>query len=157
MKIYPPHGSIHDQTEFWYDPNEKALLYEVAVQAKPGTAIAEHEDRHVHRDPVTGMLCHHYHYEPHGISFKDVSLQTTTRKANIANIDLIVRLWHQIVENRQLKRTRIKEPLIPVPKTLALFLAAKRTDMHREASLTQAIGLLQSYVASRECSLPPSS
>ena len=29
MSISPPHGPIHEEIEFWYDPNEKALLYEV--------------------------------------------------------------------------------------------------------------------------------
>ncbi len=32
MSISPPHGPIHEEIEFWYDPNEKALLYEVNLQ-----------------------------------------------------------------------------------------------------------------------------
>ena len=47
-------------------------------------------------------------------------------------------------------KTGLGEPLIPVPKALAVFLAAKRTEMHREESLTQAITLLHTYIPLRE-------
>ena len=29
MSISAPHGAIHEEKEFGYDPNEKSLLYEV--------------------------------------------------------------------------------------------------------------------------------
>ena len=46
-------------------------------------------------------------------------------------------------------KTGLREPLIPVPKALALLLAAKRTEMRREESLTQAIALLHTYITAR--------
>ena len=77
-----------------------------------------------------------------GISFKNGD----HGEANIANAELVVRLCYHIQNNEQPVKTGLGEPLIPVPKALALFLAAKRTEMHREESLTQAITLLHTYI-----------
>ncbi len=123
MTIFPPHGPIHEQTEFWYDPNERALLFEVNIRPKIGDAIAAHDIRNeiwhsssFRRDPF------HSHDQPHGICFKDAYHRGANAEANVANTELVVRLWHQVEENEQPIRTRFREPLIPVPKALALFL-----------------------------------
>ena len=41
MSISPPHGPIHEEIDFWYDPNEKALLYEVNHQRETWGAIPD--------------------------------------------------------------------------------------------------------------------
>ena len=96
------------------------------------------------------------HYQPHGISFTDATAQDDHGETNVANTELVVRIWCQITNNEQPARAGPREPLIPVPKVLALFLAAKREDMYREESLTQAIALLYAYITARGNSqLPP--
>ena len=147
MSISPPHGPIHEEIEFWWDPNEKALLYEINLQRETGEAISDHKRSTEKGHPVDDLWGEHrpVHYQPHGISFKDGD----HGEANIANAELVVRLWYQIENNEQPAKTGLREPLIPVPKALALFLAARRTEMHREESLTQAIALLHAYVTGR--------
>ncbi len=151
MSISPPHGPIHEEIEFWYDPNEKALLYEVNLQRETGEAIPDHKRSTEKGHSVDDLWREHrpVHYQPHGISFKDATAQCDYGVANIANTELVVRLWYQIENNEQPAKTGLREPLIPVPKALALFLAARRTEMHREESLTQAIALLHAYVTGR--------
>ena len=43
MSISPSHCPIHKEIEFWYDPIEKALLYEFNLQHETGGAIQEHK------------------------------------------------------------------------------------------------------------------
>ena len=95
------------------------------------------------------------HYQPHGISFNDATAQDGHSETNVANTELVVRIWCQITNNEQPARAGLREPLIPVPKVLALFLAAKQEDMYRDESLTQAIALLYTYMATRGNSQPP--
>ena len=159
MSISPPHGPIHEEIEFWYDPNEKALLYEINIQRETGEAIPDHRKFTEKGRPVDDLRREHrpVHYQPHGISFKDAAARGDHGEANIANTELVVRLWYQIENNEQAVKTGLREPLIPVPKALALFLAAKRTEMHREESLTQTIALLHSFITARgNTQLPPS-
>ena len=159
MSVSAPHGPLHEETEFWYDPNDKALLYEVNLERETGEAIPDH-NRSVERGHQVDDLWREHrpvHYQPHGISFEDAAAPGDYGRANIANIELVVRLWYQIENNEQPSKTRLREPLIPVPKVLALFLAAKRTQMHREESLTQAIALLHTYITARGNTPPPSS
>ena len=148
MSISPPHGPIHEEIEFWYDPNEKALLYEVNLQRETGEAIPDHKRSTEKGHPVDDPWREHrpVHYQPHGITFKDATAQDNHGEANIANTELVVRLWYQIENNEQPVKTGLREPLIPIPKALALFLAAKRTEMHLEESLAQAIALLHTYI-----------
>ena len=159
MSISPPHGPIYEETEFWYDPNEKALLYEVNLQRETGEAIPDHMRSTERWHPIDYLPSEHspVHYQPHGISFKDSAEDRGGHgEANVANTELVIRLWYQIENGEQPVRTKLREPLIPVPKVLALFLAARRTDMHREDSLTQAIALLHTYItAMGNAQLPP--
>ena len=152
MSISPPHGHIHEEIEFWYDPKEKALLYEVNLHRGTGEAIPDHKRSTEKGHPVNALWHEHHpvHYQPHGISFKDVTARGDHEQDNIANTELVVRLWYQIENNEQPVKTGLREPLIPVSKALALFLAAKRTEMHREDSLTQAIALLHTYITAKD-------
>ena len=158
MSISPPHGAIHEEKEFWYDPNEKALLYEVNLHRETGEALPDHQRYAERGHSVDDLRSEHrpVHYQPHGISFKDVTPLVDHEETNVANTELVVRLWCQIANNGQPARTGLREPLMPVPKVLALFLAVEREVMHREESLTQAIALLQTYMTARENSqIPP--
>ena len=151
MSISPPHGPIHEETEFWYDPNEKALLYEVNVEQTIGEAFPDHKRAAERGHSVYDPPCEHrpVHRQPHGISFQEGIFRDGCREANVANAELVVRLWYQIENNEQPVKTEFRQPLIPVPKALALFLLAKCTDMYREETLTQAIALLQTYIATK--------
>lgn len=156
MPVCQPHGPIHEETEFWYDTREKALLYEVRITSSRGDAEADH-----HRSRERGRLTndewhHHDHYEPHGIPFGDQDLVESQRAANIENTELVIRLWCQIETGEQPTRTRRREPLLPVPKPLALFLSARRLEMHKPDSLTQALLLLQSHILSKDSQNCPS-
>ena len=159
MSISAPHGPTYEEIEFWYDPNEKALLYEVNLQRETGEAIPDHKRSAERGHPVDDLWREHspVHYQPHGISFEDAAARGDHGEANIANTELAVRLWYQIENNEQPAKTRLREPLIPVPKALALFLAAKRTEMHREESLNQAIALLHTFITAKGNTRPPPS
>ena len=157
MSISPPHGQIYEESEFWFDPNEKALLYEIKVRQETGEAIPDHKNFAERGFPI-GDLWHEHrpvHYQPHGISFKDATARSDDEDANVANTELVVRLWYQIENNEQPIKTGHREPLIPVPKALALFLAAKLSEMHREESLTQAIALLHTYITAKVITQTP--
>ena len=156
MPIFQPHGPIHEETEFWYDTREKALLYEVRITSSRGNAEADH-----HRSRERGHLTNierfdHDHYQPHGITFGVPKLYEPQGAANIENTELVIRLWCQIENGDQPNRTRRREPLLPVPKPLALFLSARRLEMHRPDSLTQALLLLQSYILCKDSQNCPS-
>ena len=149
MPVFTPHNPVHEETEFWYDTKENALLYEVSITTGRGDAEADHHraresGRLIHRERI-----HHDHYEPHGITFEDHELDEPQRVANTDNAELVIRLWCQVETGEQPTRARFKEPLLPVPKPLALFLSAKRSEMHKPASLTQALILLQSHILSK--------
>ena len=157
MSISPPHGPIYEESEFWYDPNEKALLYEVIVQQETREAIPIHNHFTEKGLPNYGLRPEHIpvHYQPHGISFKEATARKDDEEANIANTELVVRLWYQIENNEQPLKAGAREPLIPVPKALALFLAAKATQMHSEESLIQAFALLHAYITAKGNTQPP--
>ena len=150
MPVFAPHGPVYEETEFWYDTKENALLYEVCITTGLGEAEADHRRVREGGRLTDREWVHHDHYEPHGIAFEDPELDEPQRVANIDNTELVIRLWCQIESGEQPMRTRFREPLIPIPKALALFLAAKRREMHREESVTQALLLLHSHVASKE-------
>ena len=156
MPVCAPHGPVHEETEFWYDTTEKALLYEVKINPTSGQAEADHtrpsERGHVRNNPPDHF---HDHYQPHGINFEDATVGELKRQTNVSNTELVVRLWCQIETNEQPVKARFREPLIPVPKSLALFLAGKRSEMYKPDSLTQALILLQSHVSSQEARSVP--
>ena len=149
MPVFTPHGPVHEETEFWYDTKEKALLYEVKIVPNYGGAEADHsrtrERGHFRDRPNT----YHWHYEPHGILFADTVIGKSRMSANIANTELAVRLWCQMESGQQPVKTGFLEPLIPVPKSLALFLVAKQAEMYKDESLDQTLILLQTYIFSK--------
>ena len=42
MPVFTPHSPVHEETEFWYDTKENALLYEVSITTGRGDAEADH-------------------------------------------------------------------------------------------------------------------
>ncbi len=151
MPLYNPHGPVHEATEFWYDTEEKALLYEVSIDGTGTRATADHTSAQ-ERGYLPGIYPfdhRHDHHEPHGISFVDPEKTEHQQEANSVNTQLVIRLWHQVEYKDQPRRARRREPLLNVPKPLAIFLAARRNDMHKEESLMQAIALLQAYIAAK--------
>ena len=48
---FHPHNPVHEETEFWYDTKENALLYEVSITTGRGDAEADH-----HRARESGRL-----------------------------------------------------------------------------------------------------
>ena len=103
MSVSPPHGPIHEETEFWYDPNEKALLYEVNVQPEITEALPDHKRAAERGHSVYDPPCEHrpVHRQPHGISFREAILRDDCREANVANTEFVVRLWYQMENNEQ--------------------------------------------------------
>ena len=156
MAVSAPHGPVHEDAEFWYDPEEKSLLYEVNISKGRGDAEADHR-RCIERGHLTdNEAFNHDHYEPHGFTFENKALEELQRVANIENTELVIRLWCQVEGGEQPARTRRREPLLPVPKPLALFLSARRAEMHKPESLTQALLLLQSHILSKDKQKCPS-
>ena len=43
MPVFAPHGPVHEETEFWYDIKEKALLYEVNFVERHERVEADHQ------------------------------------------------------------------------------------------------------------------
>ena len=157
MPVGTPHGPVHEENGFWYDTQEKALLYEVNIEPRQGYAEADHT-RSYERGHLSGRdRSFHWHHQPHGISFANAVIAESRRKANLANIELAIRLWCQIEKNEQPTTSSFREPrLLPVPKALALFLAEKQAEMYKEESLTQALTLLQTYLTAKAISQCPS-
>ena len=156
MAVLTPHGPVHEDVEFWYDPEERSLLYEVNITQGRGEAEADHL-RCIERGYLThNEAFNHEHYDPHGFTFEDKELEEPQRVANIDNTELIIRLWCQVEAGEQPTRTRRREPLLPVPKPLALFLSSKRAEMYKPESLTQALLLLQSHIMSKDKQKCPS-
>ena len=157
MAIHPPHFPIHEATEFWYDTKAKALLFEVLIDAQLSLASADHR---IFRGTIYDGLpfgLHHNHRDPHGISLKDSTVGEYRTKVSVRNTELIIRLWCQIENNEQPKTLPYGDPpLLPVPKTLALFLAEKQAEMYKEESFTQALVLLQTYLTGKAISQCPS-
>ena len=157
MAIHPPHFPIHDAAEFWYDTKEKTLLFEVLIDAQLGLASADHR---IFRGTIYAGLpftLQHNHRDPHGISLKDSTVGEYRTKVSVKNTELIIRLWCQIENNEQPKTLPYGDPpLLPVPKTLALFIAEKQAEMYKEESFTQALILLQTYLTGKAISQCPS-
>ena len=67
MSISPPHGPIHEEIEFWWDPNEKALLYEINLKRETGEAIPDHKRSTEKGHRVDDLRGEHrpVHYQPH--------------------------------------------------------------------------------------------
>ena len=140
MNVHPPHRPVHESEDFWYYPKEAVLLYENEGEPRPHNLEAKHTERGRREHSNAGMRWEHL--EPHGIMFKDAVLRTVQEKMNAANVELLVRLCYELGLTSKVEETR-RTAFLQVPKFLALFLEAKRTCMHKEGTLTQAIMLIQ--------------
>ena len=150
MPVFPPHGPVHEQTEFWYDTKEKALLYEVNTVENNLKVETDHQrtrDRGHLRDQYR---IYHRHYQPHGIYLLDKVIGESRRKTSLSNIELLVRLWLQIEKNEQpLISPYDDRPILPVTKPLALYLAEKQVELYKDESITQGLILLQTYLTAK--------
>ena len=148
MAVEKPHGSPLESTEFWYSTAHNALLYEVTVNDKGTQAEPDHGKGSARLAYERNFP--HDHSSPHGLEFSELGLPEVQQQANIANVEMIVRLWNQAEEKSSLDQPWWpKRCIFPVPKLLALFLAARRTQMHKEESISQALLLLQVYLSSK--------
>ena len=85
-----------------------------------------------------------------GSNSQGLGLPEIQQQANIANVEMIVRLWNQAEDKTPLDQPYLsKRCIFPVPKLLALFLAARHAEMHKEESISQALLLLQVYLLSK--------
>ena len=157
MPVFPPHGPVHEETEFWYDLKEKALLYEVNIIEGYLRVEADHE-RARDRGHIRGdHRAFHYHFQPHGIYLLNRVIGESRRKASLSNIELLVRLWLQIEKDEQPRIPPHHEhPVLPVNKALALFLAEKQAEMYQEESFTQGLTILQAHLTARAMPTCPS-
>ena len=91
MPVSPPHGTIYEENEFWYDLVEKALLYEVIIVEGYRGVEADHSrarDRG-YLDPREEFYRPHRHYgQPHGICLLDKVIDGSRRKASSSNVEL---------------------------------------------------------------------
>jgi len=152
MKIHPPHCPLHASHEFWYYPKEAILFYENEGQPRPTALSAKHSERS-RRQHRRVRPTRWEHIEPHGITFKDVLLTPNQRDRNAANTELVIRICIQLGITSPDEDNR-RDRLLPVPKFLALFLEAKRTCMHEEQSVTQALILIQTQVLTSRIKSP---
>ena len=157
MAIHPPHFSIYDASEFWYDTKEKALLYEVSIDTKSRPASPDHKKLEGTTYNGIPFRFQHDHNDPHGINLKDPTVGEHRTKVSVQKTELIIRLWCQIEINEQPNASIYRDQrLLPVPKALALFLAEKQAEMYKEESFTQALILLQTYLTGKAISQCPS-
>ena len=153
MPVFPPHGPIYEEAEFWYDMKERALLYEVNRVSNNLIVQADHQ-RTQERGHRWDRQIYHRHYEPHGIYLLNKVMGESRRKSSLSNIELLIRLWLQVENNQQPWTSPYDDPpLLPVPKALALFLAEKQAEMYKEESFTQGLALLQAYLTAK--AFPP--
>ena len=148
MALEEPHGSPLESTEFWYSTEHQALLYEVTVNERGTQAEADHSKGSARLAFARDYP--HNHWSPHGLEFSGLGLPEVQQQANIANVEMVVRLWNQAEEETPLDQPHLSRRCIfPVPKLLALFLAARRTEMYKEESISQALSLLQVHISSK--------
>ena len=145
MNVYPPHRPVHESEDFWYYPKEAVLLYENEGEPRPHNLEAKHSEQGRREHGNARMPWDHL--EPHGVRFKDAVLQTVQQEMNAANVELVVRLCYELGLTRKVEETQ-RTTFLLAPKFLAFFLEAKRTCMHKEGSLTQALILIQTKALS---------
>ena len=145
MNVHPPHRPVHESEEFWYYAKESVLLYENKGEPRPHNLEAKHSERGLREHSNAGRSSEHL--EPHGIRFTDDVLRTAQQEMNAVNVELVVRLCYELGLTPKVEETW-RTTFLPVPKFLALFLEAKRTCMHKEGSLTQALILIQTQALS---------
>ena len=145
MDIEEPHGPPHESPSFWYDTEQKALLFEVIFRDKGFTPEADHSRGQAER-AMRGNPWHN-HLNPHGVKLADSSMADPQGNDATRNIELIIRLWNQVINGDQIGRPERSQRFLPVPTTLALFLNGRRDQMHESDSITQALILLQTHAA----------
>ena len=145
MDIEEPHGPPHESSSFWYDTEQKALLFEVIFRDKGFTPEADHSHGQAERARRGNHW--HDHLNPHGVKLADSSMTDPQGNDATRNIELIIRLWNQVINGEQIGRPERGQRFLPVPTTLALFLNGRRDQMHESDSITQALILLQTHAA----------
>ena len=145
MKIEEPHGPPHESSSFWYDTEEKALLFEVIFRDNAYTPEADHSQGKA--DQAKRASPWHDHRNPHGIRFPGSSPTDTRENDATKNVELVIRLWHQVIDGEQMDRLHWSQRFLPVPPTLAILLTARHDQMHNTESITQALVLLQAQVS----------
>ena len=157
MPVFAPHGPVHEETEFWYDTKEKALLYEVNIVERYEKVEADHQRTRERGHIWDRDRIYHRHYQPHGIYLAEKVIGESRRKTSLSNIELIIRLWLQIEKNEQPQISPYDErPILPVTKALALYLVEKQAEMYKDESITQALLLLQTYLTAKAIPSCPS-
>ena len=155
MPVFPPHGPVHEETGFWYDTKEKALLYEVNIVDRYEKVEPDHQRTRERGHQWDPYRAYHRHHQPHGIYLLDKVIGESHRKASLSNIELLIRLWLQIEKNEQPWFSPHEErPLLPVPKALAMFLAEKQAEMYKDECFTQGLNLLQAYLTTKAIAEP---
>ena len=141
MDVYRPHRPAHRSDEFWYYPKESVLLFENRGQPFLYRLEAEHaqQDREAHYRASRNVV---EHYSPHGLSFADRLLPPHQRAKNAANTELLIRLCIELGFGPPHEPDPSQNALLPVPKFLAMFLEANRTQMHKAEYQHQAIALM---------------
>ena len=144
MNIEEPHGPP-ESSSFWYDTEQKALLFEVIFRENGFTPEADHSHGQAERARRGNHW--HDHLNPHGVKLADSSMTDSQGNDATRNIELVIRLWNQVINGEQMGRPQRSQRFLPVPATLAVFLNGRRDQMHESDSITQALILLQTHAA----------
>ena len=89
MDIEEPHGPPHESSSFWYDTEQKALLFEVIFRDKGFTPEADHSHGQAERARRGNHW--HDHLNPHGVKLADSSMTDPQGNDATRNIELIIR------------------------------------------------------------------
>ena len=146
MDIEEPHGPPHESSSFWYDTERKTLLFEVIFRDNAHTPEADHSHGRAERARRENWR-HDHPSRPHGIKFASSSPTDAQGNGATRNVELVIRLWNQVINGEQIGRPERSQRFLPVPATLALFLNGRRDQMHESDSITQALILLQAHAA----------
>ena len=85
MPVFTPHGPVHEETEFWYDTKEKALLYEVNTVDSYLKVEADHQRTRDRGHLWDQYRTYHRHYQPHGIYLAEKVIGESRRKTSAEN------------------------------------------------------------------------
>ena len=127
MNIEEPHGPPHESSSFWYDTEQKTLLFEVIFRDNGFTPEADHSHGQAERAKRGNHW--HDHLNPHGMKLADSSPTDSQGNDATRNIELVIRLWNQVISGDQMGRPEWSQRFLPVPATLALFLNGRRDQM----------------------------
>ena len=141
MEVHRPHRPAHRSDEFWYYPKEAVLFFENRGTPLLYRLEAQHsqQDREAHHRETQNAFEHH---SPHGLTFADKLLPPHQRAKNAAHTELLIRLCIELGFGPAHEPDPSQNALLPVPKFLAMFLEANRTQMHKAEYQHQAIALM---------------